>query len=159
MRRGRRAGDSPEVLISSDMSVLRALGSLAILIVSFLGTIWMIDRKHDQHSPWLGIAVTYDIDAEAQAEVCATKKSNIRFTGKICEVDGGTVSVLWSSLANTTNSQSSCGSEKVVRWSRNERDPAYNARFLGSCGVPPQYFRQMPAVFDPKLLRAVPISP
>src|SRR5258705_3065823 len=100
------------------------------------------------------MTVTYIIMAEQQPEVCATTKSIIQYTGQICKVDGGKVSVLWNSLANTTNNQPSCGPGKLVRWPRKENDPEYNAKYLGSCGRNPHYFTAMPSVFDPKVLRA-----
>jgi hypothetical protein len=137
-------------------SMLRVLGYLAVLTGSFFATIWLIDRHSDQHSRLLGANVIYNMRAQELADVCATTASNIEFTGQICNIDGDTVSVFWNSLANTTNTQPSCGPEKVIRWYRKPNDPAYNARYFGLCGVGPQYFKTMPAVFDPKVLRAAP---
>jgi hypothetical protein len=134
--------------------MLRSLCYLAVLVVSFFVTLWVIDRYQDAHSPLLGTRVTYYIMADQDPEVCATTNSLIQFTGKICEVSGGRISVLWGSLANTTNHQVSCGQERVVRWPRKEGDPQYNAKYLGSCGVGPRYFGKMPDVFDPNSLRA-----
>jgi hypothetical protein len=139
---------------SKRRAMLRAFGYAGVLIVSFFIALWLIDRHNDEHSPLLGTVVIYEITAEKQPEVCATAKSVIQFRGQICEVNGDTLSVVWNSLANTTNSQPSCGSEKVVRWYRKDGDPAYNARFLGSCGVGPQYFKTMPSSFGPNSLRA-----
>ena len=134
--------------------MLRALGYIAIVAVSFFVTLWFIDRYNDQHSSLLGTTVTYQIMTEKQPEVCATSRSVIQFKGQICEVSGNQLSVIWNSLANTTNRQPSCGPEKVVTWYRKADDPAYNARFLGSCGVGPQYFQSMPSSFGPNSLRA-----
>ena len=135
------------------MALLKALGSLVIVSTSFFVTLWLLDDTPDLHSPLLGVKVSYNITAEEQPEVCAAAKSVIQFEGQICKVNGARVSVLWSSLANTTNRQPSCGPEKLVRWGRKEGDEAYNRRFLGSCGARPDFFATMPAEFDPKVLR------
>jgi hypothetical protein len=135
-------------------AMARAFGYLAVLLVSFFATLWLIDKRHDEHSPLLGTKVTYEITAEQQPEVCATAKSTIQFKGQICDVAGDDLSVLWNSLANIDNTQPSCGAEKVIRWPRKEGDPAYNARFFGSCGVKPEYFKRMPSTFGPNSLKA-----
>lgn len=101
-----------------------------------------------------GTKVTYEIAAQQQPEVCATARSTIQFAGQICRVDGDNLSVLWMSLANVTNTQPSCGAGKIVRWFRKENNSAYDAQFLGSCGVRPEYFSAMPSTFGPNTLRA-----
>jgi len=135
-------------------AMARAFGYLAVLLVSFFAALWLIDRGRDEHSPLLGTKVTYEITAEQQPEVCATAKSRIQFKGQICDVAGDDLSVLWNSLANIDNTQPSCGTEKVIRWPRKASDPAYNARFLGSCGIRPDYFKTMPSTFGPNSLKA-----
>jgi hypothetical protein len=135
-------------------AMARAFGYLAVVLVSFFVTLWFIDKRRDEHSPLLGTKVTYEITAEQLPEVCATAKSTIQFKGQICDVSGDDLSVLWSSIANTTNTQPSCGPEKVIRWPRKEGDPAYNARFMGSCGIKPDYFKTMPSTFGPNSLKA-----
>ena len=117
--------------------MLRALGYLGVLCVSFTVSLWLIDWNQDRSSPLLGMAVTYAITAEKQPEVCAAAKSTIVFKGRICEVNGEDLSVNWNSMANVTNSQQSCGNQQIVKWSRKDGDPAYNSRFFGSCGVGP----------------------
>ena len=144
----------PITSVTENPMLLRALGYLGVLCVSFTVTLWSIDWYHDRHSPLLGTAVTYSIAAEKQPEVCATAKSTIVFKGRICAVNGEDLSVDWNSMANVTNSQPSCGNQPIVRWPRKENDPAYNSLFFGSCGVRPQYFSTMPSVFRADALRA-----
>ena len=134
--------------------MLKIFGYVAVVFTSFFMSLWLIDRNNDQHSPLLGTNVIYEIMTEKQPEVCATTRSRIQFNGKICEVRGDTLSVAWNSLANITNSQPSCGSERVIRWFRKKDDLAYNKRFLGDCGAHPQYFQTMPSTFGPTELRA-----
>jgi hypothetical protein len=134
--------------------MLKMFSYVGVLLTSFFIALWLIDRHNDQHSPLLGTNVTYEIAAEQQPEVCATTRSRIQFKGSICEVSGDAISVVWSSLANITNSQPSCGAERVITWLRKDGDPAYNARFLGNCGKQPQYFETMPSTFGPNELRA-----
>jgi hypothetical protein len=141
--------------VSKSKNVMKKpFGYLAILFSSFFITLWFLDRYDNRPSPWVGTKVTYEITAEKQPEVCASAKSTIQFTGQICSVVGDNLSVLWMSLANTTNAQPSCGPAKVVRWYRKENDSAYNARYLGSCGIKPEYFLFMPSTFGPNVLRA-----
>ena len=122
--------------------MLRAFGYAGVLIVSFFIALWLIDRHNDEHSALLGTAVTYEIAVEQQPEVCATARSVIQFKGQICQVNGEALSVIWNSLANTTNSQPSCGPQKLVRWYRKDADPAYNARFLGLAASDPNISRR-----------------
>jgi hypothetical protein len=133
--------------------MLKIFGYVGVLLTSFFISLLLIDRHSDEHSPLLGTNVTYEIAAEQQPEVCATRRSRIQFRGSICEVSGDTISVVWGSLANITNSQPSCGPQRVITWLRKEQDVAYNARFLGSCGEHPQYFAAMPSTFGPNELR------
>jgi hypothetical protein len=135
-------------------AMAKAFGYLAVVLVSFFATLWFIDKGYDEHSPLLGTKVTYEIKADQLPEVCATAKSTIQFKGQICKVAGDDLSVLWNSLANITNTQPACGTEKVIRWTPKEGDPAYNARFFGSCGVRPDYFKMMPSTFGPNRLKA-----
>jgi hypothetical protein len=135
--------------------MLRPVGYLSVLVVSFFISLFGMERYEDAHSQLLGMKVTYRIIADQRPEVCASATSQIQFTGKVCEVSGGRISVFWDSLANTTNHEASCGQERIVRWPRKDGDPRYNAKYLGSCGVAPQYFASVPSLFDPSSLRAL----
>ncbi|MGJ4927676.1 hypothetical protein ACQR1I_20705 [Bradyrhizobium sp. HKCCYLS2038] len=134
--------------------MFRLVGYVGVLLASFFAAFWLMDRHADQHSPLLGTHVLYELTAEQRPEVCATQRSTIRFKGSICDVSGDNLSVLWTSLANITNAQPSCGPQRVVSWARRDGEPAYNGRFLGSCGRRPDYFDAMPSTFAPNELRA-----
>jgi hypothetical protein len=134
--------------------MLKAIGCAVVLVASFFLGLWLFDSYDDLHSPLLGRSVVFEITTEHQPEVCADTKSIIQFAGKVCRVSGKTLSVDWNTIANITNTQPSCGTEKVVKWRRKEDDRAYNDRFFGACGVRPQYFQTMPSEFGPDALRA-----
>ena len=80
-------------------------------------------------------------------DVCATRMSKLLLQGKICKVDGERVTIEWESLSNLDNADRQCSQQRHFRLER-KADPAWDAKFLGTCGTSPSYFPSLPASFD-----------
>lgn len=84
---------------------------------------------------------------EDRPGVCAKPATKLLLQGKICKVDGSTVSVEWQLLSNLDNEDMHCSPQKRLHFAR-KQDASWSAKFLGSCGVAPEYFPSLPASFD-----------
>jgi hypothetical protein len=85
--------------------------------------------------------------AETLPDICGKPVSQLMLQGKICGVDGERVKVEWDRLSNLENDDNNCSSFKRLHWER-KSDSVWNARFLGGCGTSPQYFTNVPSLFD-----------
>ncbi|CAE6923007.1 hypothetical protein R69608_04203 [Paraburkholderia nemoris] len=85
--------------------------------------------------------------AEDRPGVCAKPATKLLLQGNICKVDGNTVSVEWQLLSNLDNEDMHCSPQKRLHFAR-KQDANWSAKFLGSCGVAPEYFSNLPASFD-----------
>ncbi|QCP53498.1 ankyrin repeat domain-containing protein [Trinickia violacea] len=85
--------------------------------------------------------------SDARPEVCGTQTSKLLLQGKICKIDGDRLSIEWQTVSNLDNTNTQCSSQKHFRLER-KTDQAWDARYLGMCGAPPDYFPSVPASFD-----------
>lgn len=85
--------------------------------------------------------------AQARSDVCGRPASRLLLQGKICKVDGKRLQVEWQRISNLENENADCSPLKHLHWTR-KADGEWNARFLGACGVSPQYFTNVPESFD-----------
>jgi len=96
----------------------------------------------------LGSQVAFEFSpAENRPELCGKPTSRFLLQGKICKVDGERITVEWQSLSNLNNDDMQCSNQRHFRVERRP-DNAWNASYLGACGVPPTYFSSVPSLFD-----------
>jgi hypothetical protein len=126
------------------LGLSKIISGTLIAAIGFFATLEILDA----YSPLLGKTVRYSLSVEGKPQVCANRKSTILFEGKICRVNGATVSVRWDSLENPSNVEPACGAVEIIKWSRREDEHEGNAMFVGACGRPPAYFENMPRAFD-----------
>jgi hypothetical protein len=95
-----------------------------------------------------GSRVAYAFSPEQdRPDVCAKPATKLLLQGRICKVDGNAVSVEWQLLSNLDNEDMHCSPQKHLHFAR-KPDADWSAKFLGSCGVAPEYFSNLPASFD-----------
>lgn len=80
-------------------------------------------------------------------DVCGIPSSIILFQGKVCRIDGETISVKWDSISNINNNDMKCSRQHHFRIER-KTDDSWNTIFLGSCGVAPTKFNSFPNSFN-----------
>ncbi|KMY86506.1 hypothetical protein BUMB_03718c [Candidatus Paraburkholderia calva] len=87
--------------------------------------------------------------SEDRPNVCAKPASRLLLQGRICKVSGDTVSVEWTLLSNLDNEDPGCSPLRRLHFERKpeEAGQEWNGIFLGSCGVAPSYFANVPATF------------
>jgi hypothetical protein len=96
----------------------------------------------------LGNRVAYAFSStKERPDVCAKPATTLLLQGKICKIDGDMLSVEWQSVSNLDNEDSHCSPQKRLRFVR-KTNPVWSEKFLGSCGVPPSYFSNLPASFN-----------
>ncbi|WP_250499870.1 ankyrin repeat domain-containing protein [Caballeronia sp. GAWG1-5s-s] len=98
----------------------------------------------------LGSRVAYAFSPlEDRRDVCARPASRLLLQGKVCEVTRGTVRVEWNLLSNLDNEDVGCSPLKRLHFDRKPEPQSteWNGTFLGSCGVAPAYFSNVPATF------------
>lgn len=156
------ADSLPTVLVRSDsLQVAQALGLATKLkkrrvlnrFIELFGAVRTDDIGHhflgkplDNFE--LGSRVAYAFSpAQDSPDVCAKPATKLLLQGKICKVDGDTVSVEWQLLSNLDNEDNGCSSQKRLHFAR-KPDAGWNAKFLGSCSVAPEYFATVPASFN-----------
>lgn len=80
-------------------------------------------------------------------DVCATPASTLLLQGKICKLDGKRVTVEWETVSNLNNTDTQCSAQRHFRLER-KADQAWDAKYLGMCGISPGYFPAVPTSFD-----------
>lgn len=85
--------------------------------------------------------------SENRPDVCGKPISRLLLQGRICKVEGDQVAVEWQAISNLYNDDAQCSPQKHLRFEQ-KADAAWNAKYLGTCGVPPRYFTNVPASFD-----------
>ncbi|ODP34012.1 ankyrin repeat domain-containing protein [Pandoraea sp. ISTKB] len=82
-------------------------------------------------------------------DLCGKPQTVFLFQGKVCRVDGNSVSVEWQSVSNLNNADMSCSPQHHFRLERSA-DAQRNSTYLGNCGSAPAVFSALPSTFDYK---------
>jgi hypothetical protein len=134
--------------------LIKSLAGVLLIAMMFVATLELMDA----FSPLLDRRASYSITVSEKPAVCATGRSQIVFEGKICQVSGSTIYVLWDSLANLSTSDPACGDGKYIKWNKSDylQNQHWVNTYLGVCGRRPDYFEQMPASFHIDRLNVLP---
>jgi hypothetical protein len=85
--------------------------------------------------------------AGARPDVCAKPATTLLLQGKICKLDGERATVEWETVSNLNNPDTQCSAQRHFRLER-KADLAWDAKYLGTCGISPGYFPDVPVSFD-----------